>query len=320
MATPRFTFIKNASVRVFDSRNASNELTAIVFLINDEFKHTFDKNSGLVRAYAKRDTTRHLEKRLQRATFFFYDNELIDFRTADYSGYVQNEATLKILSTVLGSTSNVPMRLPSAISPDRSAPISLHKQLESYTFTAGGDAYNVGFGFSWSPFSKNIQSRVTVTQVETGLVHLVTADSMRMPVVTQGDWLDSLPVVIARQMSVFIEKYERNFKNANGHKASVATVMKLHELSADKEISGTTCVYTHNTNGYTNKVFSNKHLASKLPSHLTALEAYQYALKLMHSPELRPTSVISLQRMANDLVIHMNDSDSQLSFAKGRDE
>ena len=312
--------IRNANVEVREQK--SKDGSQAVITVNGEYQHVFPATSRISESLDLLTEAQVAEK-LTGGSFFFLDDQLIDFRDGMYHGFVHEDASLDSLMRVIGFTEVEDSRrsLHRMRNRTSSNDITLSKvwndqQIVVPHYETGGD-FSSQLSFVWNPFQKNIGTKFElVRQICTnGMVGLTPFINMSIPLVNR--WEEHLAIANMQLQNKIHSIMNNRLAEMTMGRSSVSDVMildkhitqrlsKTDSMDERQRLSSIHRVldpFKHLAGSYKGEVFENKAMAAQLPSHLTVFDTWNIATEVStHTKQCDNSSDAGLQKLANDLV------------------
>lgn len=322
----QYSMFRNADVKVTSHRNNRNHNVASI-VVNGKFEHLFDATSRISRAL---DTSlaSDIEERLNGGTYFFIENTLVDFRDRHYNGFIQDDASLASLIRVIG------VKNKHAISTHLSENQTTRKYVlgcawDASQFTipqlAGDGKFENELLFGWSPFNKDVSSAFMIKQLSTGNALRGMSGFLRKRIPLINRWEEHLDIA-CKQLQVRIDALmERRFAAMTTERASIQELMlisdhakiridkgeAIHGSAAEARLQKIRKIANpiiHTNQIYREAVFTDMSLAAQRKGHLSLYSLYQLATEMRtHTKETDGSSMLALDRFANDLVFNHKD-------------
>lgn len=331
-----FSLIRGAHVEVRGIVNAKKQHEAEIF-VDGKFRHRFDAKSR-VSKHLDIMQPKDLAERLTGGSYFFIkdggEDHLVDFRDGAYNGFVHTDETIAKFMEILGyqhreKMSALHQRKRQRGDDDKSKDIVLRKSWSNHGITVpgykDGGEFNSELSFIWNPFVKTINSAYDLVRLicENGAVGLTSFLNSRIPLLNR--WEEHLDIA-SRQIqnkvsSVVVERVQA----MQHERASIGDCLLLEQHAFDRihspgekhqeerrrlmALMAAVAPKTHLANVYKDAVFSDRTLASQLPSHLTTMDVYNIATELRsHTSEAKKSSDNALDRLANALMFDRQDN------------
>ena len=331
-----YELVRSANVRVTASKDSKNYPVASI-IVNDDYKHEFSPDSRVSKALETMDAD-SLAQRLTGGSYFFVENNLVDFRDGHYNGFIHEDASIKKLSKVIG------------IADSKKISTRLQDNLVSNKYTLGcswseneivipeyndGGQFKSELLFNWNPFVKTVNSafmlwRLICSNGMRGMTHFLNT---KIPLINR--WEEHLDIANAQIQNKVDGMVKRRL---TGMGAQHATVNELQQIATharkryEKTIQGEEShdrlrniiqvadPSLHLANVYRESVFKDTRVSAQVPGHLSLFDAYNLATEVRsHTRETEGSSTLALDRFANNLVFNRKDLTQHASrFSKPR--
>lgn len=322
-----YELIQNASVEVSVQRDEKKRPLATI-VVDDKYTHQFPHTSR-VSKHLDMMTEQDLATRLSGGSFFFVENQLVDFRDGAYNGFVQSLDTIDTLMQVIGFQHKTDLKMThlQKYSDETNSPIVLRKawhnnEISVPGYQSGAD-FNSVLSFAWNPFVKHINSAFDLVRLicTNGMVGVTSFLNTKVPLMNR--WEEHLDIA-ARQIQnkvndIVIQRVQAMAMD----RASVGDLLLLedhalsrHRNSTDSQeltrlmnILHAVSPSLHLNNVYKDNVFENKNLAAQLPGHLTMFDAFNIATELRtHTSAANDSSDNALDKFANGMLFDREDN------------
>lgn len=289
--------IRNAKVEL--KHTFKGDGLVLIIIVNDRYIHEFSPKSRESRALQTTDI-KILEQQFNGGTYVISDEEIIDYRLSNYRGFIQSDVAMANLQEVIGAektkTGNYTSPVRGLFAQSRGAKTNGtylggewdHFDLDVKALGVGGEFKNKLL-YRYSPFSPNVVTSLEVERLvcENGMVASAPFVTFEVPVI--DDWERNLHVVSAQLKPKINDILSDRFEQMSTQRASVASVMKAHELlesrSRDenlsvedqKELDNMMLIVDAETQlgkFYKDSVFSDKKRAERADSHLTQFDVF----------------------------------------------
>jgi len=316
-----FDMIRNADVKIEATHNDQNHPIAIA-TINDAHQHRFAATSRVSKALDLM-TPDDLSERLTGGNFFFSDDELIDFRDGEYSGFTHSDDSIEKLIDVIGY-SNKSKRNRDNIT---SNTIMLanewsNAEIEVPLYAAGGH-FHSRLSFKWNPFAKDVSSAFELVRLicTNGMTGLTSFLNTKIPLINR--WEEHLEIASRQIQNKVSSKVANRIAEMGSEYATVAECQSIVEHADNRLQHGNVGTDTrqrlknigmiaspllHLGKVYKENVFSDKRLGAQVPSHLTTFDVYNMATEInTHSDETTGSSSFAMDKIANGLIFDRED-------------
>lgn len=311
--------IRNANVQVERVLDEKRRECAMI-TVNDQFTHRFSHKSRVSR-HLEMMTPDTLQTRLSGGTYFFVEDELVDWRDGYYNGFVHTDAMVDEYMDLLGYVHKKDVQFIHRTK-DNAHPIALRKKWDSAEIVVPGYTYGGKFtselSFVWNPFVSFVSSSYDlVRQICTnGMVGTTQFLNNRIPLVNrQTEHLDIAARQIQNKISnIVVERIQQ----MTDERASVGQcllveshivdrlVENVEQDSNEKLITLLNAVspVSQLSDVYRESVFQNKDLAAQLPSHLDQFSLFNVVTELRtHTNESKNSSDFSLDKISNSILL-----------------
>lgn len=331
--TPTVQIVKNADIKVSKLMNEKGHPIAHIE-VDGQYEHTFSASSR-VSKHLDMMEPKDLESRLQDGTYFFVENELIDFRDGSYSGFVHKDDNIKNFLDVIGYQRKAELNLAhhqKLFNPNEDiidSPIVLRKiwdkaeiQVPGYASIEGTDFDSV-LSFQWNPFVKTVNSMFDlVRQICTnGMVGMTSFLNTKVPL--ENRWEEHLDIA-ARQIQ---NKVDSTIKARVGTMLSTKATLgdcllledhaleRLHSVTDAREhemllnMVNAISPRVHLSHVYRESLFDDRRVAAQVPGHLTNFGVYNFATQLRtHTNPTKKSSDTALDKFSNYKLFDNDDS------------
>lgn len=316
-----YNLIRNADVEVIATRNADN--SPIVLASIDGNEHRFDVKSRVSRSLEMMAAD-EVAERLTGGSYFFVEDELVDFRDGHYNGFVHTEDSIEHLMDVIGFTTDADVKVHENIV---SGSISLGRKWSDHGITVpgykdGGD-FTSELHFGWNPFVKTINSAFMLYRLIclNGMRGLRSFMNTKIPLVNR--WEEHLEIanrqiqnkvegmVSARLSQMGSERAtvaEVGLLTDHAYKRTKAETQSHKELTTLNRIINIASPRSHLASVYQEEVFNDKRLGAQMPAHLSVFDLYNMVTEIRsHSKQTDGSSDRGLDKLSNDLVFDRKD-------------
>lgn len=298
--------LRNAEVKT--TASMSKDSPQAVITVNGEHIHAFPVASPYSRALNVVKPA-DLDKRLNGGHFFFVNNELVKFQENDYAGFIHSDEAIGKLSDILGVER-------------RKNKYVLGKTWSKNDFTIGafaGGEFNTGIKFLWDPFAPSIDTDFQILRLIclNGMMANRTLFNSRIPMV--NCWEEHMEIASRQLQNKVSSLVKRRLAAMVNERASVDELMAIEsharrriagseeitekETQALRNIAKAASPVAHLGHVYKDEVFTNKHLARQMPSHLTAFDTFNMVTEIQtHTPQTEDSTSRALNQMANVLL------------------
>lgn len=268
--------------------------------VEDRYVHVFSPNSRESRllAEANLETIRQM---LNGGHFVFTDGKLVDYRGSEYRGYVQSDDAVEQLQEHIG------FEKPRAKGQFSEGTRGLFegvrgRKTNGAIFGGEGDPFDLevpdmGTGgefsghivFGWSVFSDKVVTSLNVKRLvcENGMVADAPFVTYEVPIINK--WRENLDVVNQLLKPTITETLNRRFAQMDDQSASLADVMRAHEIIRKRAASEALSerdkahlkhmefvldpeIHLHNV--YRESTYTNRAMAARVDAHLSQFDVF----------------------------------------------
>jgi hypothetical protein len=318
-----YELIQNADVKVSKGFDEKQHMFASI-VIDDKYEHRFSPKSRVSKHLEVMDPE-SLGERLTGGSYFMVDDQLVDFRDGNYSGFVHDPKSIDTMMDLIGFQYRKELKVPHLLkgNADNTA-IVLRKAWSKQDivvpgYANGGADFDSVLSFTWNPFVKTVNSAFDLIRLlcTNGMVGITSFLNTKIPLVNR--WEEHLDIASCQIQNKVNGIVTSRIGQLVANRASVAELMLLCNHAFDrlysttdkdpaerdvlKAIMSVTDVRQHLGHVYQDPVFSNKNLGEQMPGHLTQFDAYNIATELRsHTQSCGKSSDSALDRMANGLL------------------
>lgn len=268
-----------------------------------------------------------LQRYLNGGHYFFIGDELATYRPSNYRGFIHDDEAIHRLVESLGINRYTQRSgakgayIKSSVITDKQSLMggALGKfEMDIKSLGAGGN-FDIGINGSWSPFSSNINTSLTVERLIclNGMVGQAEWVTRSVPMI--NDWERSLTLVRRRLEPEVHDILSKRFIDMSKSRASIGDVLKAEALleKREKMISGKELtqeevrqldmlrqvlnVRQYTENVYQDNVFQSKELLG-LSAHLTQYDLMNVLTETMSHIGHHEENNERLNKLANRLV------------------
>lgn len=325
-----FTLVRNCSdIQVKQIINDKKQNVAEI-IINDKYQHRFSPKSR-VSKHLDMMTATDLQDRLSGGSFFFLEDQLVDFRDGHYGGFVHTDQTIAKFIELIGyqERSALPLhrRRKSKDDEDDSSFV-LRKvwsdhEIKVPGYDEGGD-FKSELSFVWNPFAKEVNSAFDLVRLvcTNGAVGLTSFLNTKIPLFNR--WEEHLDIASTQIQNRVHGVVTGRVQAMRTERATIADCMLLEQHAFDRayapdrteteremlfRMMHAAGPLNHLEGVYQPAVFRDKNLAAQLPSHLTNMDVYNLATELRtHTGESAKSSNNALDRLSNGLMFDSGDN------------
>lgn len=326
-----FELIRNAQVavkKVIQHENGNRRTFADV-TINGQHNHRFPHTSRISKHLELMEES-DLAARLTGGSFFFVEDELVDFRDGQYNGFIHDDASVGVFMDILGYQRKADLAF-AHIKKDEAdtSKIVLRKvwnenEISVPGYQSGGD-FQSQLSFVWNPYVKTINSAFDLVRLicTNGMVGVTSFLNTKIPLFNR--WEEHLDIA-ARQIQNKVNSTVINrIQSMSAERASIADCMLLEQHAFDRLYAGgekgegerdrlfaimAACnPRNHLSSVYQPAVFDNRDMGAQLPAHLSTFDAFNIATELRsHTGQTRKSSDFALDKFANGLLFDREDN------------
>jgi len=321
-----FDLLRNAPAEVAPQFDPQGRLLMVHALIAEKYQITFDSKSPICQQFY-RSGLAGIEKMLNGGTYMFCNGQLVEYRTADYKGFIHGDDSIEKLAGILGANKLDKQGRPTRGLFDGKRPsdkMILGSQWDDFeldiaSLNEGGE-FNIGLVYKWSPFSADIQTSMVATRLvcENGLMSTSPFVTYQVPVINEIE--ENLAVVCNRIKPMLKDTMNRRFSQMADQRANLDQVIKAEQIFKgiarnDHEPLRNSANFfkmmeyldsrRHLGAYYNDEVFEGGVGASMVPSHLSQFDLYNIITEATtHSLDAvdNQSTHRSLQRQASKLV------------------
>lgn len=326
-----FKLIRNAHVdvkKVIQHEGGHRRVFADI-TVNGEYNHRFPHTSRVSKHLDLMDES-DLAKRLTGGSFFFIEDELVDFRDGQYNGFIHDDATVGVFMDILGYQRKAELPFAHTRKDDADASkIVLRKvwndaEIQVPGYQQGGE-FKSQLSFVWNPYVKTINSTFDLVRLicANGMVGVTSFLNTKVPLFNR--WEEHLDIA-ARQIQNKVNHVVINRMQAMSmERASVADCQLLEQHAFDRLYAGgekgegererlfsimaAVNPRNHLSDVYQPAVFDSRDMGAQLPAHLSAFDAFNIATELRsHTAPTRKSSDFALDKFANGLLFDREDN------------
>lgn len=326
-----FNLIRNAHVdvkKVIQHEGGHRRVFADV-TVNGEHNHRFPHTSRISKHLDLMDES-DLAKRLTGGSFFFIEDELVDFRDGQYNGFVHEDAAVGVFMDILGYQRKAELPFAHIRKDDAdTSKIVLRKvwndaEIQVPGYQQGGE-FKSQLSFVWNPYVKTINSAFDLVRLicTNGMVGVTSFLNTKVPLFNR--WEEHLDIA-ARQIQNKVNHVVINRMQAMSmERASVADCQLLEQHAFDRLYAGgekdegererlfsimaAVNPRNHLSDVYQPAVFDSRDMGAQLPAHLSTFDAFNIATELRsHTAQTRKSSDHGLDKFANGLLFDREDN------------
>ena len=326
-----FNLIRNAHVdvkKVIQHEGGHRRVFADV-TVNGEHNHRFPHTSRISKHLDLMDES-DLAKRLTGGSFFFIEDELVDFRDGQYNGFVHEDAAVGVFMDILGYQRKAELPFAHIRKDDAdTSKIVLRKvwndaEIQVPGYQQGGD-FKSQLSFVWNPYVKTINSAFDLVRLicTNGTVGVTSFLNTKVPLFNR--WEEHLDIA-ARQIQNKVNHVVINrMQSMSTERASVADCQLLEQHAFDRLYAGgekdegererlfsimaAVNPRNHLSDVYQPAVFDSRDMGAQLPAHLSTFDAFNIATELRsHTAQTRKSSDFALDKFSNQILFDREDN------------
>jgi hypothetical protein len=321
-------------VETVDAKRKTHQQARIIV---GENEHTFDKNSRVSKALETMSPA-DLQTRLSGGQFFFVNGQLIDFRDAQYNGFVHSEKNIDALMENIGAKESKARFGRNTTTPSGIILANRWNQQDIHVegYQEGG-AFTSNLNYDWNPFHQYVRGsfelvRLICTNGMTGSSDIFNA---RIPVVNR--WEEHLEIASREIQNKVNDTVSARLRQMGREHASVAELQLISNHAENRlleldivdvgslaqledtrktlrNINNIANPEIHLHNHYKASAFEDKNLGAQLAGHLSLFDAWNLVTEMFsHTKEVGSSSNTALQKMANALVFDGDKRNARLN-------
>lgn len=325
-----FALIKDARVSVKQHVNAAKQNVAVITVSDkrgERYEHRFSPTSR-VSKHLDIMTAADLQERLDHGTYFFVQDQLVDFRDGHYNGFMHSDQTIARFMDLLGYQlrKNMPIHRGSARkrNTDSESDVMLRKVWSTERIEVagyqGGATFDSQMSFVWNPFVKTINAAYDLVRLVclNGMIGLTSFLNTKVPLFNR--WEEHLDIASRQIQNKVTTVVAQRVDIMSKYGCSVADCLLLEQHANERLYSKQSGVdeedrvrllallkavspSLHLNEVYAPIVFREKNLAAQLPAHLTQFDVFNIATELRtHSVPTGKSSDNALDKFANALL------------------
>lgn len=326
-----FNLVNQANVQVIEHKTVKDgskiPVSHVEVIVNDHYKHVFPTKSRISKALDHMSVA-DLQARLNGGSYFFINEELVDFRDHQYNGFVHSVDSIEKMIELIG-VRNVSGRDRKALGlktmTGQVALSGYHNKTPIVVpeYLSGG-VFESALMYNWNPYHKNIRGVFELTRqiCTNGMIGVTDFMNTEIPVVNR--WEEHLEIASRQIQNRVGERVGQRLKQMGTERATISelTLLANHatqrlvehgEQSAfpmePKDRERLSNIYKivnpmfHLTNHYKAGAFTDSNIAAQLPGHLSTFDAFNVATEMYsHTDESEGSSGFALQKFANGLL------------------
>lgn len=326
--------VRNADVKV--TRILDDKKRPLAHInVEGQFQHTFPHTSRVSKHLDMMEVS-DLSDRLTGGSFFFVEDELIDFRDGSYNGFVHTNDSINTFMDVLGYQRKEDMEMAHLTkhTDEVGSPIILRKVWDKNEiivpgYKQGGD-FNSVLSFKWNPFVKTVDSAFDLIRLicTNGMVGMTSFLNTKVPLMNR--WEEHLDISARQIQNKVSNVVVDRVQGMATERASVGNCLLLEEHVMNR-LQTSIDATEHNrllnmmnavspraqlASVYKESVFNDKNLAAQLPSHLSNFDIFNIATEIRtHTDQTSKSSDNALDKLANYLLF---DNEANQTASVGR--
>lgn len=330
-----FKLVRDAHVdvkQVVSGQGKARISQAEISVNGGEFTHRFGAKSR-VSKHLDLMTPQDLAARMQGGSFFFIDDQLVDFRDGMYvagNGFVHTDESVKVFMDILGfqARKTMPFHHSRKKGADDSDVVLRKVWNENEIlvpgYQAGGD-FRSELSFVWNPYVKTINSSFDLVRLicTNGMVGLTSFLNTKVPLMNR--WEEHLDIA-ARQIQNKVSAIVVDRVGAMAtERASIGDCLLIEQHAFDRlyapgdrsqnererllQLMAAVSPKEHLGTVYKDAVFTDKNLASQLPGHLSNFDIFNIATELRsHTGQSSKSSDNALDKFANGILFEQDNN------------
>jgi hypothetical protein len=215
------------------------EKISLEIVVNGVYKHAFSpaSNESRMCLNTEMETIRML---FNKGTYCFYNDILVDYRRADYRGFIHNDSSINELSERIGAKDMRTHGRESAAGlfnqyrGSKNNGVFLGGEWDKFDLSVkslgiGGEFENKLI-YKWSPFSSNITTSLEIQRLvcTNGLMAISPLVTYEVPLI--NDWQRNLHIISAQLQPRLNDTLNARFEEMNVLRASVYDVQRANQL------------------------------------------------------------------------------------------
>lgn len=275
-------------------------------------------------------TPEDLSARLSGGSFFFIDDQMVDFRDGQYNGFVHTDESVGVFMDLIGYQRKADMPFAHGRkTDDENSAIVLRKvwndnEIIVPGYQSGGE-FKSQLSFVWNPYVKTINSAFDLVRLicTNGMVGVTSFLNTKIPLFNR--WEEHLDIASRQIQNKVTDTVIHRIQNMGVERASVADCLLLEQHAFDRlyapgdkteeererlfTIMAAVNPRSHLGDTYQDGVFADKNMAAQLPGHLSAFDVFNVATELRsHTGQTRKSSDNALDRFSNGLLFDREDN------------
>lgn len=254
-----------------------------------------------------------LAERLSGGSYFFIEEDLIDFRDGSYNGFVHTDENLGKLMEVIGFTRQA----------RGEEKVMLLKAWDNFPFEIPefqqAKNYHFALLYKWSPFVKTVGAVLKLVRLICGNdLYANTNGIINTKIPLFNRWQEHLDIASKQIETQMVDITRDRLLMMKDERASVAECALVEKHAYTRLISetvnpavrenlqliiGRVSPMINLTEVYRPSVFKDKNLCAQLPSHLTSLDLFNVATEMRtHTSQEAQSTNRALDKFSGDLL------------------
>lgn len=306
-----FEMIRDANVKVEPIKEHKRK-DRVNIIVNDDKSFTFPKHHA-IHHQLEVMTPEQLGDRLSGGQYFFVGDQLMEYRDGSYEGMVHTDDDIGSLMEHLGTYHSIQRGRHHRA--NRANPVAkLGKVWNKNEFQVEGlqqgGTMESRLTFEWSPFQSYVDSSFDVIRLvcANGMVALNSLFNTKVPLVNR--WAEHLSIASDQMQFKMGQIVNDRMQSMIAERASVQDIMlldshidnrlKSKDTSQEQRMS---MWALRSAMDLTKLPQATSTAGSMMPSHITALDAYNIVTELRtHTNEATTSSSFALDKLANGLM------------------
>lgn len=282
-----------------------------------EYRHKFGKNTPMFKQFFENDINA-LQLSLTNAPFVFLGDDLIDYRTNEYKGFIHSEDVLNQIAEELGVSETSSFKTKHR---RKNGKFILGSKVFSFDFQLDENSNNSfasKLSFPFNPFKQYVECFVGLERLVclNGMVTSGSVFNYKIPIINNVQ--ENLRVAM-RQLSPAIRNdFEQRVNLLRQERASISETLRTRDFvlnRMDSDVQNTqqlgilsqlayVCDVKTHCQGYAPEII-NSAAASFYPSHLKRFDVWNILTELdSHTEETDKSSSVAVQRYANTILFN----------------
>ena len=324
------TLLRNAKVEVSQMFDENGHTIADI-IIDDQYHHEFEPTSRVSRSLEIM-TPEDLSNQMSGGHFFMIEDDLYDFRTGNYNGFVHTDNSISHLADIIGINEVTPNGI-RVHENTTSRDITLGAQWSNHDiqipqYNAGGD-FSSELHFGWSPFIKTVNSAFMLTRLicTNGMRGMRTFMNTKIPLMNR--WEEHLEIANRQIQNKVNSMVIQRMTQMGSERATIAetTLLAQHararldgyitnQATKDRlnNIISIVSPRRHLEGVYKDNVFTDHNIAAQHPAHLSTFDVYNIATEIRsHTDPVEKSTSRAMDKLSNDLVFERADLTQHIS-------